>query len=132
VTENIRLADPAAGLERVEAAAALAGADGFVEALPDGYETRVGDGGRPLSAGQARRLALARAFLRDAPLMILDEPTAHLDPESAERVAAAIDGYRGRCTLLLITHQPELAAHCDRIVRIEDGRTASPLVEAVA
>jgi len=132
VTENIRLADPAAGLERVQAAAALAGADGFVEALPDGYETLVGDGGRPLSAGQARRLALARAFLRDAPLMILDEPTAHLDPESAERVAAAIDGYRGRCTLLLITHQPELAAHCDRIVRIEDGRTASPLVEAVA
>jgi thiol reductant ABC exporter CydD subunit len=132
VTENIRLADPAAGLERVEAAAALAGADGFVEALPDGYETLVGDGGRPLSAGQARRLALARAFLRDAPLMILDEPTAHLDPESAERVTAAIDGYRGRCTLLLITHQPELAAHCDRIVRIEDGRTASPLVEAVA
>jgi len=64
--------------------------------------------------------------------MILDEPTAHLDPESAERVAAAINGYRGRCTLLLITHQPELAAHCDRIVRIEDGRTASPLVEAVA
>lgn len=132
VAENIRLADPAAGLERVQAAAALAGADGFVEALPDGYETLVGDGGRPLSAGQARRLALARAFLRDAPLMILDEPTAHLDPESAERVAAAIDGYRGRCTLLLITHQPGLAAHCDRIVRIEDGRTASPLVEAVA
>jgi thiol reductant ABC exporter CydD subunit len=132
VAENIRLADPAAGSERVQAAAALAGADGFVAALPDGYETVVGDGGRPLSAGQARRLALARAFLRDAPLVILDEPTAHLDPESAERVADAIDGYRGRCTLLLITHHPELAVHCDRIVRIEDGKPVAPLVEAVA
>jgi len=132
VAENIRLADPDAGLERVRAAAALAGADDFVAALPRGYDTVVGDGGRPLSAGQARRLALARAFLRASPLTILDEPAAHLDPESAERVAAAIDGYRGRCTLLLITHHPELAARCDRIVRIEDGRPAASLVEAVA
>ncbi len=132
VAENIRLADPDAGLERVRAAAALAGADDFVAALPRGYDTVVGDGGRPLSAGQARRLALARAFLRASPLAILDEPAAHLDPESAERVAAAIDGYRGRCTLLLITHHPELAARCDRIVLIEDGRPAASLVEAVA
>ena len=66
-------------------AAALAGADAFVRALPDGYETVVGDGGRPLSAGERRRIALARAFLRDAPLVVLDEPTADLDPESAER-----------------------------------------------
>jgi ATP-binding cassette, subfamily C, bacterial CydD len=132
VAENIRLADPDAGLERVRAAAALAGADDFVAALPREYDTVVGDGGRPLSAGQARRLALARAFLRASPLMILDEPAAHLDPESAERVAAAIDGYRGRCTLLLITHHSELAARCDRIVRIEDGSPAASLVEAVA
>jgi ABC-type transport system involved in cytochrome bd biosynthesis fused ATPase/permease subunit len=132
VAENIRLADPDAGFDRVQAAAALAGADGFVAALPHGYDTVVGDGGRPLSAGQARRLALARVFLRDAPLVILDEPTAHLDPESAERVGAAIDGYRRRCTLLLITHHSELAAHCDRIVRIEDGRPVAALVEAVA
>jgi thiol reductant ABC exporter CydD subunit len=132
VAENIRLADPVAEFDRVRAAAALAGADGFVEALPEGYETVVGDGGRPLSAGQARRLALARVFLRDAPLVILDEPTAHLDPESADRVAAAIDGYRGRCTMLVISHSSELAAHCDRIVRIEDGKPVTPLVEAVA
>ena len=132
VAENIRLADPEAGFDRVRAAAVLAGADGFAAALPQGYDTVVGDGGRPLSAGQARRLALARVFLRDAPLVILDEPTAHLDPESAERVAAAIDGSLRRRTVLLITHHPELAAHCDRIVRIEDGRPAAPLVEAVA
>ncbi|HEY7421163.1 MAG TPA: thiol reductant ABC exporter subunit CydD [Gaiellaceae bacterium] len=132
VAENIRLADPGASLERVRMAAELAGADDFVTALPDGYETVVGDGGRPLSAGQTRRLALARVFLRDASLVILDEPTAHLDPQSAERVRAAIDGYHGRCTTLVISHQVELAAQCDRIVRIDDGKAAPSLAEAAA
>jgi ABC-type transport system involved in cytochrome bd biosynthesis fused ATPase/permease subunit len=71
-------------------------------------------------------------FLRNAPFVILDEPTAHLDAESADHVTAAIDGYRGRCTILLISHRAELAARCDRIVRIEDGRRDASLVEAVA
>jgi thiol reductant ABC exporter CydD subunit len=132
VADNIRLAAPEADFERVRAAAALAGADAFVDDLPEGYETVVGDAGRPLSAGQARRLALARVFLRDAPFAILDEPTAHLDPESVDRVAAAIDARRGRSTMLVISHSAELAAHCDRIVRIEDGRTAAALLGAVA
>jgi thiol reductant ABC exporter CydD subunit len=132
VAENIRLADPTAGPERVRSAAALAGAHGFVETLPKGYDTVLGDGGRLLSAGQARRIGLARVFLRDAPLVILDEPTAHLDPESADHIAAAIEGYRGRCTMLVISHRSELVERCDRIVRIEDGRLAAPLVEAVA
>jgi thiol reductant ABC exporter CydD subunit len=132
VAENIRLADPTASVERVRAAAELAGADGFVEALPKGYETVVGDGGRPLSAGQARRLALARVFLRNAPLVVLDEPTAHLDAESADRIGAAIDGQRGSCTMLVISHRSELAAQCDRVVRIEDGRAVTSVLEAVA
>ena len=132
VADNIRLGDQSAGLERVRSAAALAAADGFIEALPQGYETVVGDGGRPLSAGQARRLGLARVFLRSAPFVILDEPTAHLDPQSADCIATAIDAYRRRCTTLLITHRPELVARCDRVVRIEDGRTDASLVEAVA
>jgi thiol reductant ABC exporter CydD subunit len=132
VAENVLLADPDATFERVRAAVALADADGFVEALPEGYETVVGDGGRPLSAGQARRLALARTLLRDAPLVILDEPTAHLDPESAALVADAIDGYRGRCTMLLISHSSWLVALCDRVVRIGDGESARSLMEAVA
>ena len=72
----------------------LAGADRFVRALPDGYETLVGDGGRPLSAGERRRIALARAFLRDAPLVILDEPTADLDRASADVVAEAVERLR--------------------------------------
>ena len=110
VADNIRLGDRAADDARVREAARLAGADAFVRGLPDGYETSVGDGGRPLSAGQLRRVALARAFLRDAPLVILDEPTAHLDPASAELVgAASSDCVDGR-TILLITHSSELAS----------------------
>ena len=96
VADNIRLGDPSASDERVREAAALAGADAFVRALPEGYETVVGDGGRPLSAGEAPAVALARAFLRDAPLVILDEPTADLDPASAELVAEAVERLRAR------------------------------------
>jgi ATP-binding cassette, subfamily C, bacterial CydD len=132
VAENIALGEPHAGLGRIREAARLAGADDFVRSLPDAYETVVGEGGRPLSAGQARRLALARVFLRDAPFVVLDEPTAHLDGEGAAGVAAGIESRRGRCTMLLITHRLELAAGCDRIVGVEQGRLAAPLVEAVA
>jgi ATP-binding cassette, subfamily C, bacterial CydD len=132
VADNIRLAEPAAGYDQVRSAAALAGADGFVHDLPEGYETVVGDGGRPLSAGQVQRIALARAFLRDAALVVLDEPTANLDPESAEIVAEAIERLRPVRTVLLICHRPELAARADRIVRLEGGRVAESLVEAVA
>jgi ATP-binding cassette, subfamily C, bacterial CydD len=132
VADNIRLADPDASFERVRAAAVLAGAAGFVETLPEAYGTVVGDGGRALSAGQARRLALARVLLREAPFVILDEPTAHLDPESATHVAAAIDRRRGRCTTLLISHDSELAARCDRIVQIEQGTLVPAVAEAVA
>ena len=119
---------PAIG--RVRAAAALAGADEFVRELPDGYDTVVGDGGRPLSAGQLQRLALARAFLRDAPLVILDEPTANLDPESAELVGEAIERLREGRTVLLIAHRPELARRADRIVTLAAGRIVEPALEA--
>jgi ATP-binding cassette, subfamily C, bacterial CydD len=122
VAENIRLGDPAAGAEDVREAAVQAGADLFVRDLPDGYETVVGDGGRPLSAGQRQRIALARAFLRDAPLVILDEPTANLDAESAALVADAIERLREGRTVLLIAHNLELAKRADRVVRLEAGR----------
>jgi thiol reductant ABC exporter CydD subunit len=125
VADNIRLGRAAATDGDVRAAAALAGADDFVRALPDGYDTLVGDGGRPLSAGERRRLALARAFLRDAPLVVLDEPTADLDPQSAERVGLAVERLRRGRTVLLIAHRPELARRADRIVVLERGRAVS-------
>ena len=109
---------PMPPIEEVRAAAALARADDFVRALPDGYETVVGEGGRALSAGERRRVALARAFLRDAPLVLLDEPTADLDPESASIVADAVDVLREGRTVVLVAHRPELAERADRIVRI--------------
>jgi thiol reductant ABC exporter CydD subunit len=122
VAENIRLARPEATYEDVRAAAHAAAADAFVQGLSAGYETVVGDGGRPLSAGEGRRLALARAFVRGAPLVILDEPTADLDPESAELVAGAIERLREGHTVLLIAHRPELAWHADRVVVLEEGK----------
>jgi ATP-binding cassette, subfamily C, bacterial CydD len=123
VADNIRLGDATASPERVREAAALAGADAFVLALPDGYDTIVGDGGRPLSAGQLQRIALARAFVRDAPLVILDEPTENLDAESAELVAEAVERLGEGRTVLLIAHRPELVRHADRVVTLRRVRT---------
>jgi thiol reductant ABC exporter CydD subunit len=122
VADNIRLGDSAASDARVRDAAELAGADGFVAGLPYGYETVVGEGGRALSAGQTQVLALARAFLRDAPLMLLDEPTANLDSRRGEGVADAIERFRDERTILLAVHRPALAARADRIVRLDAGR----------
>jgi len=122
VADNVRLGRPAATDAEMRRAVALAGADAFVTELPNGYETVVGDGGRPLSAGQVQRLALARAFLRDAPLVILDEPTANLDPAGAELVGDAVDRLRSGRSALLIVHRPELARRADRIVSLDAGR----------
>jgi ATP-binding cassette, subfamily C, bacterial CydD len=130
IADNIRLGRSSARGDEVRRAAALAGADAFVADLPDGYETVVGDGGRPLSAGQVQRLALARAFLRDAPLVILDEPTANLDPVSAELVGEAVDRLRGGRSVLLIVHRPELARRADRIVTLAAGRIVEPARDA--
>jgi ATP-binding cassette, subfamily C, bacterial CydD len=121
VADNIRLGDPAATEPQVRAAAALAGADAFIRALPDGYATRVGDGARSLSPGERRRIGLARAFLSDAPLVILDEPTADLDPTNVAAVTRAVQRLgRGR-TLLVIAHRPELVGQADRVVRLAGG-----------
>jgi thiol reductant ABC exporter CydD subunit len=124
IADNIRLGDAAASDDEVRDAAVLAGADRFVSGLPDGYQTIVGDGGRPLSAGERQRIALARAFVRDAPLVILDEPTANLDPVSAELVDDAVGRLREGRTVLLLVHRPELAERADRVVRIDQGRIA--------
>ena len=121
VADNIRLADPGASERMVRHAAVRAGADDFIRALPLGYATTVGDGERSLSPGERRRIGLARAFLRDAPLVILDEPTADLDPESVAIVADAVRRLQRGRTMLLIAHRPELVQSADRIVHLVDG-----------
>ena len=124
VAENVALGAPSASRAQIAAACVEARASGFVAQLPDGLETRIGDGGRALSAGEAQRISLARALLRDAPLLILDEPTAHLDAATAAEVDDAVGrAARGRTTVLVV-HRPELAARADRILELRDGQLA--------
>ncbi len=122
VAENIRIADAEASDAAVEAAARLADAAGFIERLPDGYATPLGERGATLSAGQRQRLAIARAALRRTPILVLDEPTTGLDGGSETVVVEALLRVaRGRTTLI-VTHDPRLARRCDRIVYLEAGR----------
>ncbi|MDE3133292.1 MAG: thiol reductant ABC exporter subunit CydD [Acidobacteriota bacterium] len=115
---NIALAAPGASMPEILRAAERAGLRQLVDALPDGLATRVGDGGRRLSAGEAQRVGIARAFLADSPLVVLDEPTANLDETVAAEVSAAILELAGGRTLLLITHDLGLAARADRCLRL--------------
>jgi ATP-binding cassette, subfamily C, bacterial CydD len=131
IADNIRLGDAGATERAVRDAAVLAGADRFIHALPFGYETLVGDGGRPLSAGESRRIALARAFVRNAPLVILDEPTADLDRTSAAVVAESVERLRAGRTVLLIAHRPELVEHADRVVLLADGKGRAAIRDEV-
>jgi ABC-type multidrug transport system fused ATPase/permease subunit len=127
VADNIRLGVPSADGDSVRRAAELAGAHDFVSALPAGYDTVVGEGARELSTGERRRIAIARAFLRDAPLVLLDEPTADLDPLRVAVVSEAIERLRPGRTVLLVAHRPELAARADRVVRLEGVRVTDAM-----
>ena len=120
--ENIRLGEPDATMKQVRKAAQLARADEFIDRLPRGYETFVGERGQGLSGGQIRRIALARAFLRDASLVILDEATASLDLESERQVAEGIEALsRGR-TMLIIAHRLQTVRNADRILVLDTGK----------
>jgi thiol reductant ABC exporter CydD subunit len=125
VADNIRLGRPDATDEEVRRAASDANALEFVDALPDGFATRLGEDGGGLSAGQRQRVALARAFLRDAPLLLLDEPTSNLDAESEAAVADAIRRAAAGRTVVLVAHRPALATLADRTVRIEPAGVAA-------
>ena len=122
VAENLRLARADATQEELVAAAIAANAHGFVEALPEGYATPIGEGGARLSGGERQRLALARACLKDAPLLILDEPTSHLDDESESLVLDAISRLVEGRTVLTIAHRPEPIAAADVVVTLRAGR----------
>jgi ATP-binding cassette, subfamily C, bacterial CydD len=104
IAENIALGAPGASAAAIRRAAALAGADHFIAALANGFDTSLGERALALSAGQRQRIALARAFLRDAPVVLLDEPTAHLDPATAAQIMATIETLMSGRTVLLVTH----------------------------
>ncbi|MDN3056629.1 thiol reductant ABC exporter subunit CydD [Streptomyces sp. SRF1] len=126
IAENVRLARPDADDEAVRAALRDADAYRFVSALPDGIETRLGEMGAGLSAGQRQRIALARAFLADRPVLLLDEPTANLDGETEASVVEAVRRLAEGRTVLLVVHRPALLPLADRVLRLP-GPTASPL-----
>ncbi|HTW20490.1 MAG TPA: thiol reductant ABC exporter subunit CydD [Mycobacteriales bacterium] len=124
VADNIRLGQPDAEDAAVRAAAAAAGFAEVVAGLPAGYETVLGDRGLTLSTGQRQRLALARAFLRDAPLVLLDEPGAHLDPETATALRAAVERLASGRSLIVVTHDNRWHDLVDRVVILDHGRVA--------
>jgi ATP-binding cassette, subfamily B, bacterial MsbA len=122
VYANIAYGSPGAERERVAVAARAANADGFIEALPQGYDTVLGERGTRLSGGQRQRIAIARALLRDPPILILDEATSALDTESERLVQQAIDRLMRRRTVLVIAHRLATVRDADEIVVLDAGR----------
>jgi ATP-binding cassette subfamily C protein CydD len=122
VAKNIRLAQPEASLKQVVQAARQAHADVFIQTLPQGYDTIIGERGVRLSGGQAQRLALARAFLKDAPFLILDEATANLDPEYERQIQATLEQLRQGRTALIIAHRLSTVHNADQILVMANGQ----------
>jgi ABC-type multidrug transport system fused ATPase/permease subunit len=130
IAENIAFADPNAPAERIEAAARIAEAYGFISELPQGFATMIGDHGVRLSGGQRQRIALARAVLKNAPVLVLDEATAMFDPEGERAfIETAREAFADR-TVILITHRPASLALADRIVRVDHGTAVARSVAA--
>jgi len=122
VAANIGLGRAGASRAAIAEAAALAGADGFIGELPEGYDTPLGERGLRLSAGQRQRIAIARAFLRDAPLLLLDEPTAHLDPVTAGQILGVVETLMAGRTAILVSHGMRWAGGADRTLALDGGR----------
>ncbi|MGE4314479.1 MAG: ABC transporter ATP-binding protein [Pseudobdellovibrionaceae bacterium] len=119
---NIRYGDPDADMEAVKAAAKAAAADTFIEAMPEGYETRLGENGVKLSGGQKQRIAIARAILRDAPILLLDEATSALDNESEKLIQSTLKELQKGRTTLVIAHRLSTIQDADQIIVLESGR----------
>jgi ATP-binding cassette, subfamily C, bacterial CydD len=122
VAENIGLGDPDATPDAIEAAARLAGADVLAGSLPGGLGGQIIERGRNLSAGQRQRIAIARALLRDAPLLLLDEPTAHLDPGAVRQLLDVLETRLAGRTVMLVTHRPDQLPGRYRVLSLDQGR----------
>jgi len=122
IADNIALGKPGASLAEIKAAAANAAAHDFIMAMPDGYDTRVGEGGLKLSGGQRQRIAIARAMLRNAPILLLDEATSALDTESERQVQEALTQLMKGRTTIVIAHRLSTVVDADRIYVLERGK----------
>lgn len=126
IEANIGFGHPNATFEAIYDAARQAHALDFIEALPEGFQTRIGPFGSRLSGGQRQRLAIARAFLKDAPILLLDEPTSALDADAREHVLAGLENLKRSRTTLIISHQPETLLSVDRVLQLDHGTLLSP------
>ena len=124
IAENIRLGKPDASDEEIIAAAKAAACHDFITALPDGYDTMIGEGGSTLSGGEKQRISIARAILSDAPIVFLDEATASLDPENEVLIQRAIDELVKNKTVLVIAHRLQSVMNADKIIVLDNGRIA--------
>ncbi len=124
IAENIAYGAPGADMEQIRRAAQAADADGFISAMPHGYETMVGERGVRLSGGQKQRIAIARAILRNTPVLVLDEATSAVDTETEGEIQRAIDALAGSRTILVIAHRLSTIRRADRILVLKDGKIA--------
>ena len=122
IYNNIKIGKENATEEEVLAAAKLARCDEFIERLPQGYDTVIGENGRTLSGGERQRLSIARAFLKDAPVILLDESTASIDPENETKIQEAIGQLIRNKTVLIIAHKLRSIVECDKIIVLREGR----------
>ena len=122
IANNIRFGQEDASMEKVIEAAKKACCHDFIMALPDGYETVIGEGGASLSGGEKQRISIARAIMKDAPIIILDEATANVDPENEKELMEAIDALTKEKTIFMIAHRLKTVRNADRILVLDQGR----------
>ena len=122
IENNIKFGCPDATHEQVVEAARRACCDDFIKALPDGYDTVIGEGGASLSGGEKQRISIARALLKDAPILILDEATANVDPENEDRLQKAIEALTHEKTVLMIAHRLKTVRGADQILVVDGGQ----------
>src|SRR3989449_339958 len=130
IAENIAYAAPGATRQQIVAAAQAANAHEFIERLPQGYETEVGERGVKLSGGQRQRIALARAFLKDSPVLILDEPTSSVDAKTESAIVDALERLKQGRTVIVISHRPTTLAGCSALLTIDGGRVVADTTPA--